>query len=276
MKDFFISVLKMMIVILIIFIIPFLLPLILKLFLKINVFVDVSEFKDIANIFNNMYIFIYILLGIGILLWFFHEWSTIKEIIKNMNFSFTFGNNKISAEHVREEMDNINQQKEFINKISKEVNNDSENTINEAKLLLGIDKRNNTKKECKECNKGELEEEISKLRDFATYNMINTEAKSLLHIIYNEKYIDTDKFKSNKLNKLLHEIVELNKDITDDSSLGEGFAIGHSYFCNLEKVDDITLNRIVEFELIPLLKEYWFDERSRVNTWSEKLRGAIK
>ena len=26
--------------------------------------------------------------------------------------------------------------------------------------------------------------------------MINTEAKSLLHIIYNEKYIDTDKFKS--------------------------------------------------------------------------------
>ena len=196
MKDFFISVLKMMIVILIIFIIPFLLPLILKLFLKINVFVDVSEFKDIANIFNNMYIFIYILLGIGILLWFFHEWSTIKEIIKNMNFSFTFGNNKISAEHVREEMDNINQQKEFINKISKEVNNDSENTINEAKLLLGIDKRNNTKKECKECNKGELEEEISKLRDFATYNMINTEAKSLLHIIYNEKYIDTDKFKS--------------------------------------------------------------------------------
>ena len=86
----------------------------------------------------------------------------------------------------------------------------------------------------------------------------------------------TDKFKSNKLNKLLHEIVELNKDITDDSSLGEGFAIGHSYFCNLEKVDDITLNRIVEFELIPLLKEYWFDERSKVDTWSKNLRGAIK
>lgn len=196
MKDFLISVLKMIIVILIIFIIPFILPLILKLFLKFNIFIDVNEFKDIVSIFNNVYIIIYMILGIGILLWFFHKWSTIKDILKDMNFSFTFGNKKISAEHIKEEMENINQQKEFISKITKENNNDSENTINEAKILLGIDKNNKKKIECKECNKKELEEENSKLRDFATYNMINTEAKSLLHIIYNEKYIDTDKFKS--------------------------------------------------------------------------------
>lgn len=86
----------------------------------------------------------------------------------------------------------------------------------------------------------------------------------------------TDKFNSDKLNELLKEIAELNEEIIDDNSLGEGFAIGHSYFCNLEKVDDITLNRIVEFELIPLLKEYWFDERSNVDRWSENLRRAIK
>lgn len=196
MKDFLFSVLKMIIVILIIFIIPFMLPLILKLFLRFNIFSGIDEFKNIINIFNNVYVFIYILLGIGILLWFFHKWSTIKEILMNMNFSFTFGNKKISAEHIKEEMENINQQKEFISKISKEGNNDSENTINEAKILLGINKKNNSHKNCKECNKKELEEENSKLRDFATYNMINTEAKSLLHVIYNEKYIDTDKFKS--------------------------------------------------------------------------------
>ena len=86
----------------------------------------------------------------------------------------------------------------------------------------------------------------------------------------------TDKFNSDKLNQLLGEIVKLNKAITDDSSLGEGFAIGHSYFCNMEEASDLTLNRIVEFELIPLLKEYWFDERSEVDTWSENLRRAIK
>ena len=85
----------------------------------------------------------------------------------------------------------------------------------------------------------------------------------------------TDKFNNSKLNKLLDEIAKLNGKITGDSSLGEGFAIGHSYFCNLKNVDYITLNRIVEFELIPLLKEYWFDERSNVDKWSKNLRGAI-
>ena len=92
----------------------------------------------------------------------------------------------------------------------------------------------------------------------------------------NDKFIEyTEKFNSNKLKNLLGEIVKLNKDIIDDSSLGEGFAIGHSYFCNMKNVDYITLNRIVEFELIPLLKEYWFDERSNVDKWSKNLRGAI-
>ncbi len=196
MKNFLSSVLKMTIVILIIFIIPFILPLILKIFLRFNVFNDVNEFENISNIFNNIYILIYIILGIGILLWFFHKWGTIKEILKSMNFSFTFGNKKISAEHIKEEMESINQQKEFMNKISKENNRDSENTINETKMLLGIGIKNDKQRNCKECNKKELEEENSKLRDFATYNMINTEAKSLLHVIYNEKYIDTAKFRS--------------------------------------------------------------------------------
>ena len=89
-----------------------------------------------------------------------------------------------------------------------------------------------------------------------------------------KEYID--KFNSDKLNKLLDEIVKLNEAITDDSSLGEGFAIGHSYFCNLKEASDLALHRIVEFELIPLLKEYWFDERSEVEKWSENLRRAIK
>lgn len=60
--------------------------------------------------------------------------------------------------------------------------------------------------------------------------------------------------------------------------MGEGFCIGHSYFCGLEqdKVNDQLLREIVEYELIPLLKEYWFDEGSKVKEWSEKLRGAIQ
>ena len=33
---------------------------------------------------------------------------------------------------------------------------------------------------------------------------------------------------------------------------------------------------MVEFELIPLLKEYWFDESARVKDWSLAMREAVK
>ena len=64
--------------------------------------------------------------------------------------------------------------------------------------------------------------------------------------------------------------------IARDESLGEGFCIGHSYFCNLEIADDKALHRIVEFELVPLLKEYWFDEQKKANDWIDNLRSTIK
>ena len=35
---------------------------------------------------------------------------------------------------------------------------------------------------------------------------------------------------------------------------------------------DKALNRIVEFELIPLLKEYWFDDPVKVKNWTDNLR----
>ena len=196
MKELFVSVLKMIVVILIVFTIPFIFPVLLKFFLYYKVFESVDEFEKIINIFNNMYIFAYIGLGIGILLWFFKKWNIIRDVFKNFNFSITFGDKKIMAEHVKAEIEDINQQKEVIKKITKETSSDSENAINETKALLGIDKGKNAKNKCKECNKNELEEENDKLREFATYNMINAEAKSLLHIIYNEKYIEKDKFKS--------------------------------------------------------------------------------
>ena len=70
---------------------------------------------------------------------------------------------------------------------------------------------------------------------------------------------------------------ELNIAIKDDETLGEGFRIGHSYFCNLGDEDDVEekLNYIVEYEIIPLLKEYWFDEPNKVEDWSEKLRNSL-
>ena len=81
---------------------------------------------------------------------------------------------------------------------------------------------------------------------------------------------------SEKFNKLIERVESLNADIASDDSLGEGFCIGHSYFCELKETSDQTLSGIVEFELAPLLKEYWFDEPTKAKTWIEDLRSAIK
>ena len=83
-------------------------------------------------------------------------------------------------------------------------------------------------------------------------------------------------FNNTQFNKLIACVEQLNVDITSDEALGEGFCIGHSYFCGLEEVNYQVLSSIVEYELIPLLKEYWFDEAIKVKEWAEKLRSAIK
>jgi len=71
-------------------------------------------------------------------------------------------------------------------------------------------------------------------------------------------------------------IKELNKVISKDESLGDGFRIGHSYFCIDEEITVEWLSSVINFEIIPLLNEYWFDEKSKIEDWANKLRGALK
>lgn len=83
--------------------------------------------------------------------------------------------------------------------------------------------------------------------------------------------------KNDAFDKLISCVKQLNSKIEEDVSLGEGFCIGHSYFCGLtsDTVNVQTLSSIVEYELIPLLKEYWFDEPTKVIDWSERLRSTV-
>ena len=81
---------------------------------------------------------------------------------------------------------------------------------------------------------------------------------------------------SSKLNKLISMVESLNEDISNDESLGEGFKIGHSYFCIDNDITDEWLKSVVNYEIIPLIKEYWFDEPSKVKDWILNLRGSIK
>lgn len=81
-----------------------------------------------------------------------------------------------------------------------------------------------------------------------------------------------------KFDSLISCVERLNEAIAADESLGDGFCIGHSYFCGMgpDDVSDAKLSVIVEYELIPMLREYWFDDSSRVREWVDSLRRAIK
>ncbi len=79
--------------------------------------------------------------------------------------------------------------------------------------------------------------------------------------------------KDSKLDNLVQAIINLNEVIEKDDSLGSDFCIGHSYLCNLGT--DYDLESIVEYDIIPMLKEYWFDNPEKYKIEAEKLKKAL-
>ena len=82
---------------------------------------------------------------------------------------------------------------------------------------------------------------------------------------------------SETFNELISHIKQLNKEILEDKALGKGFQIGHSYFCGREVLGctDEWLRSVVEFDIIPTLSEYWFDEPKKLSFWENNLRGVF-
>ena len=66
----------------------------------------------------------------------------------------------------------------------------------------------------------------------------------------------------------------LNKQIRDDKDLGAGFQIGHSYFVPgaSESADEQWYLGIVDTQIEPLLREYWFDRPKKVDERVQELR----
>ena len=83
-------------------------------------------------------------------------------------------------------------------------------------------------------------------------------------------------FSNNTFDELIEKIKKLNEAITQDQSLGKGFCIGHSYFCNAGECTVEWMKDIVEFDILPMLSEYWFDDESKLNEWENILDGVFK
>lgn len=78
------------------------------------------------------------------------------------------------------------------------------------------------------------------------------------------------------LNALVERVKDLNKEIAADKSLGKGFCIGHSYFCGQDMCTDEWLDSIVNYDILPMLSEYWFDDTVKLQRWENILRGILQ
>ena len=75
---------------------------------------------------------------------------------------------------------------------------------------------------------------------------------------------------------LIEKVVELNREIDADKSLGKGFCIGHSYFCGAKECTTEWMMDVVDFDILPMLSEYWFDDLSKVQRWENTLHGIFQ
>ncbi|MCD8306029.1 MAG: EVE domain-containing protein [Prevotella sp.] len=126
-------------------------------------------------------------------------------------------------------------------------------------------------------------------RNLYIIGMMNTADRSLAMIDYAlrrrfsfiemEPAFDSEGFKhytatlnNDTFRLVIEKIKELNTAIAADSSLGKGFRIGHSYFCN-QTADGCTkgwMRQVVNYDIMPMLEEYWFDENGKVEDWRAK------
>jgi 5-methylcytosine-specific restriction protein B len=98
----------------------------------------------------------------------------------------------------------------------------------------------------------------------------------LVPAFYEEPFMaKLDEMCGDGLGKRIVEVFqELNAKIAaDNDNLGPGFCVGHSYFClgKNDLLDGPGYKRIIDSEIAPLIREYWFDQPKVADEWVSKL-----
>ncbi|MDE6288623.1 MAG: EVE domain-containing protein, partial [Muribaculaceae bacterium] len=122
--------------------------------------------------------------------------------------------------------------------------------------------------------------------------MMNTADRSLAMIDYALRRrfsffkmtpgFDTEGFKTEiakhsdeRIPKVVEAVRRLNETIINDDSLGEGFCIGHSYFCEQDPNAD-WIESVVYHDICPMLEEYWFDNKEKYRAETDRLLETLK
>lgn len=123
--------------------------------------------------------------------------------------------------------------------------------------------------------------------------LMNTADRSLALVDYalrrRFRFVDLEpQFESVQFSQFLHQqgvpdtlideiarrMTRLNAQIAADPHLGAGYRIGHSFFCPEapgQTYDDVWYTRIINYEIAPLLREYWFDDPDKVEAMLKNL-----
>ena len=136
-------------------------------------------------------------------------------------------------------------------------------------------------------------EEFSVPSNLHIIGMMNTADRSLAMIDYALRRrfsfftmrpgFDTEGFKNHiagyedkRIDNTVAGIKLLNAEIAKDDSLGEGFCIGHSYLCQDAEGKEPDLDNVINFDIAPMLEEYWFDNADKRNQELSKLQDLLK
>lgn len=92
-----------------------------------------------------------------------------------------------------------------------------------------------------------------------------------------KKYLGDNGVDENTIGLIQDRMADLNKEIRNDAELGPGFEIGHSYFVprgpgEIDRKAHDWYVKIVETQIAPLLREYWFDSLKKAEGEILKLR----
>ena len=162
----------------------------------------------------------------------------------------------------------------------------------ELMMLIESDKRNEKLKLAYK------DEDFSVPDNLYIIGMMNTADRSLALIDYalrrrfcfytvepafnNEKFIKHMNFYINNeafVRAINQRMCDLNAKIADEenSGLGRGFCIGHSYFCVKPSAGQSAqswFESIVKYEIAPLLDEYWWDDKDKAESCRNDLLGT--
>ena len=90
-----------------------------------------------------------------------------------------------------------------------------------------------------------------------------------------KRYLESKGTEPGFVDRIVECMRKLNRTIEDDPELGPGFQIGHSYFVpeDGEGISEARYTHIVDTQIAPLLREYWFDSPNDVEKAVTMLSG---